>query len=65
MQERLRLQGVNVMYSGPYSWSMAPCELLFSRLKAVDLNPEQLATGKTVSSQLSYIAVRPLQMSGG
>jgi hypothetical protein len=65
VMERLKLQGIDVVYTGPYSWSMAPCELLFSRLKAVDLNPELLATGKTVSLCLLTTVIRPSQMSTG
>jgi hypothetical protein len=59
VMERLKLQGIDVVYTGPYSWSMAPCELLFSRLKAVDLNPERLATGKLVSLSMLIPAFRP------
>ena len=51
VREQLRMQGINVVYTGPYSWSMAPCEFLFSRLKAADLNPTGLPTGKKVSDQ--------------
>jgi len=38
--------GVEVIYSGPYSYSAAPIELLFAALKRGELNPDQLATGK-------------------
>ena len=30
---QLKLQGCNIIFLGPYSWSAAPCELLFSALK--------------------------------
>ena len=35
-----------IMYSGPYSFSIAPCELFFSRLKQGMLNPNGLELGK-------------------
>ena len=34
------------MYSGPYSFDIAPCELFFSRLKEGLLNPNALELGK-------------------
>jgi len=38
--------GIKAIYSGPYSYSAAPAELLFSGLKMGELNTENLATGK-------------------
>ena len=35
-----------VMYSGPYSFNIAPCELLFSLLKRDVINPNDLPLGK-------------------
>ena len=35
-----------VIFTGPRSYDACPCELLFAFLKAVDLNPQGLATGK-------------------
>jgi len=35
-----------IMYSGPYSFSIAACELFFSRLKQGLLNPNDLLLGK-------------------
>ena len=35
-----------IMYSGPYSFSIAACELFFSRLKQGLLNPNGLPLGK-------------------
>ena len=46
MLDQLTREGVDVMFLGPYSWSGAPIELLFARLKCVNMNPEQLALGK-------------------
>ena len=34
------------MYLGPYSYDMAPAELLFARLKSADLDPGEVAVGK-------------------
>jgi hypothetical protein len=38
--------GLKLIFSGPYSYSAAPIELLFGGLKAGELNPENLPTGK-------------------
>ena len=42
----IRSLGIKLMYTGPYSYSSSPAELLFSALKIGELNPDQLATGK-------------------
>ena len=44
---------LNTIFSGPYSYSTAPAELVFSALKLGDLNPERLPTGKR---SLTHIA---------
>ena len=41
--KKLRL---NVIYSGPYSYSAAPIELLFGGMKFGELNPDGQQTGK-------------------
>ena len=46
MRGYFRKMGVEVIYSGPYSYSAAPIELLFAALKRGELNPDRLATGK-------------------
>ena len=46
IKERLAKMQLPIMYSGPYSYSTAPIELLFSALKLGELNPERLPTGK-------------------
>ena len=46
MREYFRKMEVQVIYSGPYSYSTAPIELLFGALKRGELNPEQKPTGK-------------------
>ena len=38
--------GLPVIFSGPYSYSAAPIETLFSHLKLGELNPQGLSTGK-------------------
>ena len=41
------LLGLKLIFSGPYSYSAAPIETLFSALKDRELNPEGLPTSKT------------------
>ena len=45
-KNELKKLGLKVVYSGPYSFSAAPIETLFSGLKFGELNPENQATGK-------------------
>jgi len=45
----LRKMQVPVMFSGPYSYSAAPIETLFSLLKLGELNKTHVSTGKKVS----------------
>ena len=46
MRSYLRKMQVPVMFSGPYSYSAAPIETLFSLLKLGELNKAQASTGK-------------------
>ena len=46
MKQRLAKLVPHVIYTGPYSYSSAPIELLFAGLKLGELNPERLPTGK-------------------
>ena len=46
VKEVLKRLGVKVIYTGPYSYSGVPIELLFSGLKLGDLNPQKQPTGK-------------------
>ena len=46
MREYLRKLEITVIFSGPYSYSAAPIERLFSALKDGEINPEKLPTGK-------------------
>ena len=42
MRDYLKKMQVDVIYSGPYSYSAAPIELLFSALKNGNLNPNKI-----------------------
>ena len=46
MKERIARMNLPVIFSGPYSYSAAPAELVFAALKVGDLNPTKLPTGK-------------------
>jgi len=46
MKEYLKIMEVKVIYSGPYSYTSAPIELLFGALKQGELNPDRYPTGK-------------------
>ena len=48
---------LKVIWSGPYSYSTAPIELLFGSLKFGELNPEKLPMGKKVSVPLILISL--------
>ena len=37
---------VPVLFTGPHSYDVAPCELLFAAFKAADINPRHVPTGK-------------------
>ena len=46
MREYFRKLEVPVIYSGPYSYSAAPIEMVFGALKRGELNPERRSIGK-------------------
>ena len=46
MIARLKRMGLRVMFSAPYAWAGAVCELAFAALKLGELNPEYQPTGK-------------------
>ena len=46
MREYLQKLQVKVIYSGPYAYSGAPIEMVFSALKQGELNPHRLPVGK-------------------
>lgn len=35
-----------VLFTGPHSYSAAPCELFFASFKSRDINPRRVKTGK-------------------
>ena len=43
MFEKLK---VPLMFTAPYSFDVAPCELFFALFKSADINPENLSWGK-------------------
>ena len=53
MKLRLSKMKLPIIYSGPYSYTTAPCESVFAAIKFGDLNPERLPTGK---KSLGHIA---------
>ena len=50
VREYLRKLELTVIWSGPYSYSTAPIEIVFSVLKFGELNPDKKPTGKKVSA---------------
>jgi hypothetical protein len=45
----MRKLELQVIWSGPYSYSTAPIEMVFGNLKFGELNPDKKSTGKKVS----------------
>ena len=43
---QLKLQGIDHLFLGPYSFAGAPIEMVFGALKRTHLNSHHLATGK-------------------
>ena len=43
IENNLRMQAIII---APYGWDAAVCELMFAALKTVNLNPDNLPTGK-------------------
>ena len=50
VREYLRKLDLEVIWSGPYSYSSAPIEMVFGALKFGELNPDKKPTGKRVST---------------
>ena len=50
VREFIRKLDLQVIWSGPYSYSTAPIETLFATLKFGELNPDRKGTGKKVSA---------------
>ena len=53
MKQRLARMNLPVIYTGPYSYSAAPVEMVFAALKLGDLNPLKLPTGKKSLSNVA------------
>ena len=48
-----------IIFTGPYSYSAAPAELVFAALKLGDLNPNRLPTGKkSLKNLVDMVATR-------
>ena len=63
MREYFRKMELRIIYSGPYSYSSAPIELLFGGLKIGELNQHREPTGKKVGTHFnSSILSLPSQL---
>ena len=49
-----------VMFFGPASYNVAPVELIFGLLKAVNLNPEGLGTSKQFFAKVAHLILNRL-----
>ena len=61
VREYLRKLEVQVIWSGPYSYSTAPIEMVFAALKFGEINPDKKPTGKKVSVLLFLFLTNLLQ----
>ena len=55
VREYLRKLEVQVIWSGPYSYSTAPIEMVFGALKFGEINLDKKSTGKKVSAPISLL----------
>ena len=53
VREYMRKLDLQIIWSGPYSYSTAPIETVFATLKFGELNPDRKGTGKKVSTPFS------------
>lgn len=60
MKLRLAKMKLPIIFSGPYSYTTAPCEAAFSAIKFGDLNPERLPTGKKSLGNIAEMVRRRL-----
>ena len=60
MQEHLARLKLDILYSGPYAYSTAAIELVFTALKRGDLNPARRSTGKKALSEVADMVVAQL-----
>ena len=52
---------IPLMMLGPYSYDMAPAELLFARLKLSDLHPGEVAVGKKNFSNVVSLVIESVR----
>ena len=55
VREYLRKLELQVIWSGPYSYSTAPIEMVFAALKFGELNPDGKSTGKKALDKVAYM----------
>ena len=48
---------IPIIFSGPHSYSAAPCELWFAHFKRQDINPRHVPTGKTHFNEVVRMVV--------
>jgi len=65
MKAYFRKMDIKVIYSGPYSYTSAPIELVFGALKQGELNPDRHPTGKRVSDPSFLTDSLVFRQSGG
>ena len=61
IRDYLHKMQIPIIYSGPYSYSAAPIETLFSFLKLGELNQEGIPTGKKNLQGLTNIVAEKLR----
>ena len=49
-----------IMLNPPHGYNVSPVELVFAALKATQLNPENMKTGKSSFENIVYIVMRRL-----
>ena len=59
----MRKLELQVIWSGPYSYSTAPIEMVFAALKFGELNPDGKSTGKKALDKVAYMIGAKLQQT--
>ena len=52
---------IPLLFLGPYSYDMAPAELLFAKLKSSDLHPGEIKVGKSNFANVVQLAVESMR----
>ena len=52
---------VPLLFTGPHSYTAAPCELLFAGYKSADTNPNRVKTGKSHFKEVVQLAIKRFQ----